>query len=220
MVSAKHLHHFFYSRGLIRTNLIRPPIYPLLNNMNITELIRSRRSIFPKSYTNEPIAREVIEELLENANFAPTHKLTEPWRFVVFSGDSKQNLADFMADYYKKSTPEELFSEERYTKQKENPLRASHVIAIVMERNEIALPEFEEISSVAMAVQNMWLTASALGLGAYWSSPPVTSSATFHQFLGLAPQQRCLGLFYVGHHNLEGELPYKRTPISNKVVWR
>ena len=49
-------------------------------NTGINDLIRRRRAIFPKSYLpNQPVSREIIEQLLENANWAPTHKLTEPW---------------------------------------------------------------------------------------------------------------------------------------------
>ena len=50
----------------------------------ISRLIRSRRSIYPKSYLpGQPVERELIEQLLENANWAPTHKLTEPWRLAL-----------------------------------------------------------------------------------------------------------------------------------------
>ena len=60
----------------------------------ISQLIRKRRSIFPKTYTNQPIAKEIIEEVLENANWAPTHKMTEPWRFKVLVDDALIHLRE------------------------------------------------------------------------------------------------------------------------------
>ena len=60
------------------------------------------------------------------------------------------------------------------------------------------IPEIEEVAAVACAVQNMHLTASAAGLAAKWSSPPVCYMPEINDFLGLAPTDKCLGLFYVG----------------------
>ena len=50
------------------------------------ELIRSRRSIFPKDLSGMPVPRHLLARGLEAANWAPTHGKTEPWRFVVFAG--------------------------------------------------------------------------------------------------------------------------------------
>ncbi len=191
--------------------------------MNITptqvnELIQKRRSIFPKMYNQRPIPREIIEAVLENANWAPTHRLTEPWRFQVFTGQALERLGQYMADFYKANTPTERFSEEVYQKNKENPMRAGAVIAICMQRDaEERVPEWEEIASVACAVQNMWLTCTAHGIGSYWSTP--TAALKANDFLQLKEGERCLGLFYMGYHDMP-EIPGKRTPITNKVVWR
>ena len=74
----------------------------------INELIRNRRAIFPPMYQKDkPIPREIILQILENANWAPTHKLTEPWRFKIFEGTALQRLSDFMGNFYKNNTPKE-----------------------------------------------------------------------------------------------------------------
>lgn len=190
--------------------------------MNISELsalIRRRRSVFPKSYlTDRPVDRALIAELLENANWAPTHKLTQPWRFQVFhSPESRDQLGDYMAEYYRKNTPPELFSEEKMIKNGENPRRSGAVMAIILHRDPAeSIPEFEEIAAVAMAVQNMWLSCTALGLGCYWSTPKAALQAG--EFLGLAPNERCLGLFYLGWHEMP-EIAGKRGAIAEKVLW-
>jgi len=184
------------------------------------ELLRRRRAIFPKSYLPErPIDRDILEQLLENANWAPTHKRTEPWRFQVFhSAESRNTLGDYLSEFYRQNTAPEAFSEEKMIKNGENPRRAGAVIAIILHREPAeSIPEFEEIAAVAMAVQNMWLSCAALGLGSYWSSPRAALEA--RDFLALAPNERCLGLFYMGWHDMP-ELPGKRGPVAEKTIWR
>jgi len=183
---------------------------------SINEVIRSRRSIFPPSYIEKEIPREIIATILENANFAPTHKLTEPWRFTVFTGSGLETLGTFMADAYKANTTAETFSEAKYEGTRSKSLKSAAVIAIIVELHPEKIPEWEEVAAVACAVQNMWLTATANGIGAYWSSPSVTDS--LRTFLGLKENQKCIGFFYMGYHNA-GELPARRTPVAEKVTW-
>jgi nitroreductase len=183
---------------------------------SINEVIRRRRSIFPPSYIEKEIPKELIGTILENANFAPTHKLTEPWRFRVFTGSGLEKLADYMGEAYKANTTPETFSEAKFQGTRSKSLKSAAVIAIIMETHAEKIPEWEEVAAVACAVQNMWLTATANGIGAYWSSPSVTEA--LRTFLELKENQKCIGFFYMGYHNL-GEIPVRRTPIAEKVTW-
>ncbi len=70
---------------------------------------------------------------MENANFAPTHKLTEPWRFRVFTGTGLEKLADYMGEAYKANTTPETFSEAKYEGTRSKSLKSAAVIAIIME---------------------------------------------------------------------------------------
>lgn len=186
----------------------------------ISDLLHRRRAIFPKTYLQgKPIGRSIIEQILENANQAPTHRLTEPWRFQVFHSEtSRKELSAYMSEFFKKNTAPDLFTEEKMIKAGENPLLAGAVIAVIMHRDpEARIPEWEEIASVAMAVQNMWLSCTAIKLGCYWSSPRVALEG--RDFFGLEEGERCLGLFYMGWHEMP-EIPGKRGPIEEKVVWK
>ena len=182
----------------------------------ITNLIRSRRSVFPKTYNDKPIDKSIIEEILENAHTAPTHKLTQPWRFKVLTGDALKRLGEELAARYKEQAGNG-FSEMKYQKTLKNPIRSACVIAICMQRDvEERVPEWEEIAAVACAVQNMWLTCTAYGIGSYWSSPQ--SIADMGDFLQLSKEEHCLGFFYMGYFDVE--IPAStRAPIAEKVVW-
>ena len=186
----------------------------------LNDLLKTRRSIFPKSYIQgKDIPESDILQILENANFAPSHRLTEPWRFKILRGAAKQRLADFMVEDYLAMTPIEAQSEVKMQKMAENPTRSAVAIALVLKRHEELLPEWEEIASLAMAVQNMWLTCSILGIGCYWSSPTAITLRG-QDFLKLAADERCFGLFYMGYHNVStADLPAVRKPIAEKITW-
>lgn len=183
----------------------------------LNDLIQKRRSIFPDSYVDQPIEKEIIEQILENANWAPNHRHTAPWRFKIFQGDALQRLSDYLGNWYRENTPPEQFSEKKLEKTLHKPLRSDCVIAICMQRDpQESVPEWEEIAAVACAVQNMWLTCTAYGIGSYWSSPRSIIEA--RDFLSLEEGESCLGLFYMGYHKLPN-LPGKRSPIDEKVTW-
>ena len=186
----------------------------------MTQLIRHRRSVYPVQYSGEMVPRPIIEEMLENANWAPTHKLTEPWRFMVFSGDGLKKLAGFMADLYKKvTTADGTFQEKKHEKLLSKPLLASHVISIGMKRDEQErIPEMEEVASVACAVQNMYLTAAAHGVGCYWGTGGITYFEEAKPFFGLGPNDKLMGFFYVGMTNSRWPQG-RRKPIEDKVAW-
>lgn len=182
----------------------------------ISEIIKRRRSIFPVSYTPQEVPVAVIKQILENANYAPTHKLTEPWRFVVFRAAGKKRLGLELARIYKEITPAATFLQKKYDSITEKVDQASCVMVIKAELHPDKLPEWEEIASVACAVQNMALTAEALKVGAYWSSPDLISG--LNDFLEMGANEKCYGLFYLGYHHEEAR-PANRTPIEDKVQW-
>ena len=52
--------------------------------MDISDIIRKRRAIYPNQFETGNIDNSIIKLLLENANTAPTHKLTQPWFFKIY----------------------------------------------------------------------------------------------------------------------------------------
>ncbi|WP_297336436.1 nitroreductase [Algoriphagus sp.] len=196
---------------------------PDFNTKEVTKIIRGRRSMFVAQFKeNDPVDDAIIEEMLENANWAPTHKLTQPWRFIVYTGEGIKKFADYQADLYKlraekNGTP---FLEATYQKFKENPLKASHIIAILMKRTEgSGIPVMEEIAAVSMAVQNMYLTASAHGLAAYWGTGGPTFWPEAREDFGLDGEDLLMGFFYVAKPATDRWPEGKRAALSEKVAW-
>lgn len=183
------------------------------------QLVRSRHSVFPDQFEPGKKADDaIIQEILENANSAPNHGREQPWHFTVFTGAGLQKLADFQSALYKEKAGTG-FKEATFVKLSQNPLRASHVIAITLKRStKPAIPEVEDIAAVACAVQNIALSVHAYGLGGYWGSGGVTYYPEAKPFFGLGPDDRLLGFFYIGVIAVPSS-GNKRIPKSEKSTW-
>ena len=182
--------------------------------------IRSRRTWKPENMDQErEVPQELLDTMFENANWAPTHGLTQPWHFKVYRGAARQRLATGLQHLYSDHTPEGEFRPDKHAKLGHTPLLAPVVIVICMTRPAAGkIPEIEEVAAVACAVQNMHLTASAAGLGAKWSSPPICYSPALNEMLGLSPTDRCLGLFYVGWPKESATVPSSpRSAITDRI---
>ncbi|WP_298473898.1 nitroreductase [uncultured Maribacter sp.] len=181
----------------------------------IFDIIKKRRSVFPVQYNDKPIAKTDIQKILDAANWAPSHKKTEPWRFKVLQGKKKGELGEFLSNTYIDITekPKQIKSKKLI----ENPKKAGAVIAICMQRDPLeSVPEWEEVAAVAMAVQNMWLCCTEMGIGSYWSSPGLIKY--MDEFFELNEGEKCLGFFYMGYSDDE-PIEATRKPIAEKVEW-
>jgi nitroreductase len=185
----------------------------------LNNIIRQRRSVKPAMFkTGESIPDEIIQLALENATWAPNHGKTEPWHFIVYTGEGIQHLSNFQAERYKEESGEK-FTEAKYRNLKENYLKASHVIAICLKRDPSSkIPEVEEIAAVAAAVQNFALTLHASGYGGYWTTGGVTYYASAKSFFGLGDQDKLMGFYLCGVPEIQPPAP-PRKPVELKSGW-
>lgn len=185
----------------------------------ITELIRHRRSIAPKDYSDRIVQNEMVERILTNATWAPTHGLTQPWRFTVFTGTGRERLSRFLGEEYTRLTPPEKFLQRKFENMTQRPLQSSVVIAIGMERDPNGkISEQDEVMAVACAVQNMYLTCAAYGLGAFWATGAAMTGDGMRRFLELGAQSKALGLFYIGYPAVAWPNGHRR-PLEMVSKW-
>ncbi|MDB6138116.1 MAG: nitroreductase [Verrucomicrobiaceae bacterium] len=188
----------------------------------VSELIRHRRSIKPAAMDPaRPVDRQSLLTLLENATWAPSHGLTEPWRFRVYEGVAREALAETLQRLYREIIPAAEQREDKYTKLRDAVFQAPTVIACSMHRGNVdKIPVQEEIEAVACALQNLMLSATAIGLGSFWSSPTLLESSAFRDWLGLRPQDQCVGLMYLGWPKAGLAWPVSvRKPVADCVSW-
>jgi nitroreductase len=188
--------------------------------MDVIEAIETRQSI--GRVKQDPVPRELIERILESAVHAPNHRITEPWRFHVFTGKGRGELARVRAEIARRQAEAEGEDEElaagRISRERKKAFRAPVVIAVICEVGRDEIETLENYAACAAAVQNMLLTAHALGLGAMWRTGPVAYHDLMREFFGLKEGDTVVAHLYIGRPDM-GERPRRRAPAAEKTVW-
>ena len=195
-----------------------------MNIEEVSQLIKSRQSLYPpQMQAGVKIPDEDIWRLLENANYAPSHKRTEPWRYVVFSGDALKDFFEEMGEIYKEITPQEEFDASKIDKFRAKGETLSHLIAICMKRDpQKRVPRQEEEYAVACSVQNILLSMKALNIIGYWGTGKIAFSKQMKAYLNLTEEDQCMGFLQLGVPK-EGlpDIPKKQmSGIETKVEWK
>lgn len=182
-------------------------------------LVMERRSVFPKQFdTTKKVPDNIIKQIIWNATWAPNHGQSEPWLFKIYTGKGLQTFAHIQSSIYKEEAGD-FFNDGKFIKLQQQPLLASHIISIGMKRTSgKQIPEIEDIEAVACAVQNIYLSVAAYGLGGYWTTGGVTylDKAKYH--FGLSAPDKLLGFFYIGQVAIPSPKS-TRKPIEEKVEW-
>ncbi len=186
----------------------------------ISDIIKKRRTVKPAKMNGKIIPDSQVKQLLQLADWAPTHKHTEPWRFIVYAGSKAKEFVQQHAELYRKSVPEEQFKKDKYEKILGNAVNLSHLIVCVMKRDEQErIPEIEEISAASAAVQNILLGAESLGIAGFWSTGGMTHSSLMKEFLGLNSRDKVIGLIYLGYSD-SGYEGKRVIPVDDKITWK
>ena len=185
----------------------------------IAAIIHDRRSVKPAKMNGGTINDGDLLRVLELANWAPSHGLTEPWRFIIYGGDAVKTFCRQHADLYKSLTPLEKFDPSVYQKRLHDGDFASHLVVAVMKRgNSPKIPAIEEIAATAASIQNVLLGAAAAGFAAFWSTGGMVHRPEFKSFFDLAESDVVLGLLYFGLSN-EHSAGRRMSTINEKITW-
>lgn len=182
---------------------------------------RTRRTIKPHQMDgSREVPADLLREILEDAHWAPTHGLTQPWRFHVFTGPARERLAAGLQALYDEFTPPAEARPDKREKLRTNPLAAPVVIAVAAYIEPGGkITEIEEIAATSCAVENLLLSAHQRGVASFWASPPVSYGAAFAKWLGLDTNHLALGLIYLGYALPGTKAVSSRLPLSERVVF-
>jgi nitroreductase len=145
----------------------------------VEQAIRERRT--HKQFLAEPLPREEIEDLLELARWAPNHKLTQPWRFRVVGPETLARLKEVAGP-------------------KEAPKldRAPTLVVVSAQLSGDPLTDEEDVLATGVAIYIVMLAAYARGIASYWRTPAVMRTDEGRATVGLAPEERFVGVIYLG----------------------
>jgi nitroreductase len=179
---------------------------------NFSELVRSRRtSMIVDQSRDVPLA--LIAELCGLATWAPNHKKTWPWRFAVFTGNGRATLGEKMADEMERVRfGDDVKRAKTRTKYLRTP--ATLVVGCAPDDNEMLHAENRD--AVAAGIQNLLLGATALGLASFWSTPALTRPDGVLELCGFDPDDRLVGIIYLGWATHECPAPPRpQLPINH-----
>lgn len=186
----------------------------------LKKIIMERRTTKAASMNGKAIPDEQIRQILELANWAPTHGRTEPWKFFVYSGAALERFGQTHADLYLNNTPEEKQNPDAPEKLKAATEMPSHLVIAVMKRgSNPKIPAMEEIASASAAVQNVLLGAEASGIATIWNTGGMAHSEAMKSELGLSESDIILGFIYMGYTDEPKREGKRNTPIEEKIIW-
>jgi nitroreductase len=157
--------------------------------------------------------RATIEKLLAAAVRAPTHHLTQPWRFVVLQGEARRRLGEAWAAGQPDKVPEQTIAK---------ALRAPVIVAVI-ERPHLDNPkvvEIEEHMATGAALQNILLAAHALGLGAMLRTGAAAELAEVREYLRVEDDELIAGFVYIGYPDGSERPSTRRTTAEELTEWR
>jgi nitroreductase len=188
--------------------------------LEVNQAIETRRSV--GRVKQDLVPRGLIEKVLESAVHAPNHKITEPWRFHVFTGKGRGELARARAELARIQAEaegeEEEYAAGRISRERKKAFRAPVVIAVISGGGRDEVETLENYAACAAAVQNMQLTAHSLGLATIWRTGPVAYHPYMRDFFGLEDDDKIVAYLYLGYPDV-GERPRRREPASARTVW-
>ena len=161
--------------------------------MELEDAIRTRRT--HKAYGAQPLPRELLEELLELARWAPNHNLTNPWRFRVLGPES-------LAALKQAAGPEAAAKLDR----------APTLVVASQVRADDPVQDEEDLCAVAAAISYVLLAAHSRGLAGYWRTPEVLRTPEGRAAVGVAADERVLGLIHLGPPRQDKEAPERLAP--------
>jgi nitroreductase len=174
------------------------PAHPPPNAMDVEEAIRTRRT--HKVYGPEPVPRDVLDQLLELATWAPNHNLTNPWRFRVLGPRTLAAL-------------KEAAGAEAGAKLDRAP---TLVCVSAVQQGEDPVADEEDLLAAGCATYALLLAAHARGLAAYWRTPAVLRTDAGRAALKLPKDERAIALVHLGPLRQE-KAPPERTPAADVV---
>ena len=163
----------------LAVNVRVPDAAGSVRRVDVETAIRTRRT--HKAYGTEPVPREIVDELLELARWAPNHHLTEPWRFRVLGPESFERLVGAGG-----------------ANEREKLGRAPTLVVASAVQSGDAHQDHEDVLATACAVYIVLLAAHGRGLASYWRTPELLASPEGRAAIGLPDDEEFVALIHLG----------------------
>ena len=161
-------------------------------------LIHSRQSTTSRFLGDPGPDRAQVETILDAAGAAPDHRRLTPWRLVIIPTEKRHLLAQAFADALSERDPEATEAQRKEASEKayRGPLLVAAIARLSPELGSV--PAQERLLSAGCALQNMLLTAHAMGFGSGLLTGKSLYSERLRQFFQLDSTEQLLCFMAVG----------------------
>ncbi len=187
--------------------------------MELEEAIRKRRSV--RSFKRDPVPRDVLQKVLDLAQWAPSGMNQQNWYFVVVRGPKVDQLRQVAREAFAEHVRphlERVFADRpqviEATGRFFDQLGGAPVVLCVYHTPSVEGP-LTDLQSVAAAVQNLLLAACQEGLGACWMTGPVHLAEKINHITGVHDKQ-LQAIVPIGYPAVEPIAPKRK---QDRVLW-
>ncbi len=204
--------------------------------MDVKTAIRTRRSV--RKYKTTPVPKEIVLELLEAANLAPSATNRQPWEFVVVNRSYLNRLEDILKEAFRERVAgvseeamrqaiKDLSLPEEESGDRLKALGSFYrtlggapvAIGVCLPRENDAWVWKNNISDSAAAIENLLLAAWDKGLGTCWMAGPLKARAgVTAAFLEVPPDRELVAIVTLGYPDHQPPMPPKKD-VAKKTRW-
>lgn len=192
-----------------------------MEDLDAVTAIESRRSI--RKFKPEPISRPLLEELLKLAGCAPSRANSQPWKFVVLEGSTKDDVIETLHTKATKLKQEEVAIGSCL--ENVRSMRQSPAIILVYQFNSESstgdapqrTDEASDIMSIGAAIENLLIAATSKGLGTLWIREVLLAEDEINEIIEV--EGKLMSALAIGHA-VEQPDPASRRSLEEFVVWK
>jgi len=186
-------------------------------DITLIDYLKTRRSM-PAFQMCEPgPSKADIESMLTLASRVPDHGKIAPWRFIVYSGASRERVSAQLSAIAKADKPE--LSAEMIKVEETRFTRAPLVIAVVSKAApHFKIPEWEQVMSAGAVCLNLLMAANAHGFVSNWLTEWMAFDERAFPILGIEPGEKVAGFIHIGSTDFP-VVERPRPELGDIVTW-
>lgn len=183
-------------------------------SLSVRDAILQRRSV--KNFNGQPVERDTLMTVLDDAKWAPNHGNREPWRLVVGCGEELNELHTVLREFGVAKWKD--LSEDDLAKQMKKFVSVGAYAFVIVSEDARQKERLEDYAAASSYIQNAQLLAWDLGIGSCWKTPPFLDAPKFREALGVKQGERIISMLQFGYFD---EMPKAkpRKPIEEFVTF-
>lgn len=183
---------------------------------SVMQVIRDRRS--QKTFKDRPVSADDIRTMLDAAVLAPNHKMTQPWSFAVLGRLGRKSYGEIRAALKLREEIGAAGAQEKREKIIAETAAVPAVIVIMQKLEGDAHRKREDYAAVFMAVENILLVATSMGLGSKVHTGDVLNAPPMRELVKAEENEQIVAIIHLGEPAEEMK-PKVRIPAADKTRW-